>query len=384
MSQSVRRTPMSGVPFRPKSAKAQIAEHVRDMIARGELREGDKLPSTRELAAAWQTHAATVQAALTPLVREGLLSRTRRRGTFVEHREARLERVGLYLSTDVWCEPTGGFAQAVCAEMDRLMKSRDGVVDVWVDPRPEQEKRAPWHDLVDAARRRKIQAVVSPRTDAATLAWLRALSVPTAFLAGEEMENGICFDQRQFVRDALGELARQGRRAAALITVLRRGARNPDGTPHPEALFHEEFRAAAREMGMTVRAEWIRSPAVRGLPTAEVERFGYESFKAIWRGRRHPDGLVVFTDIAARGVLVAASQRQVHVPDELSLVLHRNAELGLFCPYPAAYMDVRVTPVAERLLDILDRQFRGESAPPGVMKYEMVHMTMPRLAGSAK
>ena len=137
-------------------------------------------------------------------------------------------------------------------------------------------------------------------------------------------------------------------------------------------------------MGMTVRDEWIRNPTERGLPAAEVERFGYESFNSIWRNRGRPDGLVVFTDIAARGVLVAASQQQALMPDELSLVLHRNAEVGLFCPYPAAYMDARTAPVAEGLLDILERQLRGENAPPGVMKYEMVPMRRPRLAGNAR
>ena len=72
------------------------------------------------------------------------------------------------------------------------------------------------------------------------------------------------------------------------------------------------------------------------------------------------------------------------MPDELSLVLHRNAEVGLFCPYPAAYVDVHTTPVAQGLLDILDRQFRGEDAQPGVMKYELVPMRRPRLASNAR
>ena len=66
--------------FRPGNRKTQeyrlaISSHIQRLIASGELRPGQKLPSTQELAAKWGTHPATVQTALMPLAKQGLLSR---------------------------------------------------------------------------------------------------------------------------------------------------------------------------------------------------------------------------------------------------------------------------------------------------------------------
>ena len=60
---------------RPKVVYRQISEQIRELIVSGRLEPGTKLPASAELAAKWQTHAATIHAALTPLVKEGLLTR---------------------------------------------------------------------------------------------------------------------------------------------------------------------------------------------------------------------------------------------------------------------------------------------------------------------
>jgi DNA-binding GntR family transcriptional regulator len=73
---------------------------VREEIFNGNLKPGVKLPTTHELAAQWQTHATTVQRAMGPLVKEGLLVRMRRVGTFVREREEKLTCVGVYCTTN--------------------------------------------------------------------------------------------------------------------------------------------------------------------------------------------------------------------------------------------------------------------------------------------
>jgi GntR family transcriptional regulator len=68
----------SGVPF-----YRQVSEQIADAVRAGRLREGDRLPSVRELAAELMVSAITVRAAYDALEQGGLIVRSQGRGTFV-------------------------------------------------------------------------------------------------------------------------------------------------------------------------------------------------------------------------------------------------------------------------------------------------------------
>lgn len=51
----------------------QIADHYRDQIKRGELKDGDRLPSTRQIVDQWNVAHATAAKALTALAADGLV-----------------------------------------------------------------------------------------------------------------------------------------------------------------------------------------------------------------------------------------------------------------------------------------------------------------------
>src|SRR5512146_2103802 len=67
---------------------AQIEERVRSLIADGSLRAGDRLPSTRQLAATLGLNRMTVEAAFSKLEADGLISSQVGRGTFVNRTSA--------------------------------------------------------------------------------------------------------------------------------------------------------------------------------------------------------------------------------------------------------------------------------------------------------
>jgi DNA-binding transcriptional regulator YhcF (GntR family) len=71
----------------------QLVERIGEAIAAGELNEGDRLPSVRELAAAAGVNVNTVRAVYARLEAGGLVRREHGRGTFVAGpRAARAER----------------------------------------------------------------------------------------------------------------------------------------------------------------------------------------------------------------------------------------------------------------------------------------------------
>src|SRR5450432_771319 len=66
----------------------QIEERVRSLIADGVLRAGDRLPSTRQLAATLGLNRMTVEAAFSKLEADGLITSQVGRGTFVNRTTA--------------------------------------------------------------------------------------------------------------------------------------------------------------------------------------------------------------------------------------------------------------------------------------------------------
>lgn len=71
----------------PAKAKwAQIADHIRDQIASGELAPGDKLPSTAQLKEEHGVSAGVVRQAIIVLQTQGLVEGVHGVGVFVAER----------------------------------------------------------------------------------------------------------------------------------------------------------------------------------------------------------------------------------------------------------------------------------------------------------
>ncbi|HVS47184.1 MAG TPA: GntR family transcriptional regulator [Verrucomicrobiae bacterium] len=67
----------------PVPVYVQLAEQVLHALARGSLRNGDRLPAVRDVAAMLGVNPNTVNRAYSELQREGVLETKRGRGTFV-------------------------------------------------------------------------------------------------------------------------------------------------------------------------------------------------------------------------------------------------------------------------------------------------------------
>lgn len=366
---------MTTAVFQPRkhwSMRRQIADHLRQAIRTKRYAPGTRLPSTQALAAEYKTHVPTVHQALQDLVREQLLVRTPRVGTFVRQRAAKLTRIGLYLTGEFTSDVTFRFVHMLQQAVNRLCREEGMELSTWVDPRPKAAQTTAPQALLDAIAEGEVQAVLAPMTDLHHLPWQCALPVPVTFLTSEWHDQAVLFDYRQFLDDGLAALAAQGCRRPGIITVLpmqsvadARLRRRTTGS-----LAVEEFRELARGHGLTTDPGWIRTATGElGQASADIERFGYESTLSLLQGKSRPDGLLVFTDIAAQGVLLALAHRHVRVPEDLCLALHRNAACGLFCPVPAAFLDVDERAVAAALLAQLRRQHGGEAVTPVVLWY---------------
>ena len=366
--------------LKPKQcAHEQITTYLREEIYSGNLKPGVKLPATQELAARWQTHTATVHRAMGPLVKEGLLVRTPRVGTFVHEREQKLTCVGAYNGTSA---KDGPYAHAVQEALKDELHKAGIEMDLWSNVRPSDQRGEPWKALVTAAERRRFQAFIGIGMNLPDITWQQKLPVPVAFLgARPSFRNDVHSDVRQFVEASLQEIARQGCRSVGFLAPIMGAEEScyPDGSHTLYFDMVEHFLDVATDLGLTVRNDWMRVYHQPGFGSVRhQEQFGYEEFLKLWSSPEKPEGLIVFPDTVARGVVLALREKQVRVPQELKLVLHKNESLDLFCPMPVTFMVSNERETARALIEQIQKQFRGESCEPISLPYRLMAHEYPQ------
>ena len=354
--------------LKTKRSQDQITDYLRNEIYEGNLKPGEKLPANLELAARWQTHGNTIQRAMEPLVKEGLLTRTPRVGTFVRQREEKLTRVGVFGHVAV---NESLFVQALRKAVKDELNQAGIEMDLRVDPRPEKEFTEPWLPFLQAAANREFQAVIVTETNLMYLGWQSKLRVPTVFLGSENFPNQVNYDLEQFAEISLQALASQGCRSVGLITPL--STRTGDDRPAGHfGHFFEHFIDVSRDLGLTIKDEWMRVASHEGaMRGRSYEGYGYEEFLKLWSQPERPEGLIVADNVAARGVILALQQQQVRVPEDLKLVLHKNESIDLLCPVPATFIVCSEREIAKALIDQVQKQFRGEQCQPVSIPYRL-------------
>ena len=193
-----------------QAAYRQVTEQVRALILSGALPANERLPSGIELARDWGLNLRTIHQGMLPLVKEGLLARTPRRGTFVRQRQQKLTAVAVYYSGDIFGKDGSLYSQAVHAALQEELASLGIEMDVWVDPRPTASTGAPWPEFVKAAQERRFQAVIVTMGNRPLCSGMSNVPVPVAFQCSANIPNRVAPDMKQFVDLGLRALARQG------------------------------------------------------------------------------------------------------------------------------------------------------------------------------
>jgi len=274
----------------------------------------------------------TVQTALAKLCREGLLDRMAGRGTYVKGDKAALTCAGIYFNKFA----TGvdlAFYHELGEELRRKLGEKDVNVLVWNDEREEEEKGVPIASLKRAMEKREIQAVIAPLICGANLSWLQASPVPTAILTSDAtVKTGVGLDHRASLRAGLAELCRQGCRTVGVISHLHP---NIDVSNNFfESNFYCSLVDIMNELGLETRNEWIRFP--EEVPP-HLASFGHEQFHALWDLPQRPEGLFVYPDVVATGVVTAILERRLNMPQDVKVVFHANDRLPYVCPFEAAF-----------------------------------------------
>ena len=345
---------------RSKVVWRQVADQVRKKILSKQLVPGTKLPSTAEMAVQIGTDVPTLHRALTELVCEGLITRTPRIGTHVAQWEQGLLRLGVYHSRNIFVRG-GTIAHRVLeSEVQKAASALKISVQVWTDPRPAARQGAALPAVEYAARERIIQALISTDGDETHRKWLGKLPVPVSMIA-DGPAHAISFDLPHFFEVATEALAKQGCRSAAFLSPFEGDSRCAD-----------YFRAACAKAGLATRPEWSEgSPDFQTTGQAQ-DAIAYRSFKLLWRRSAKPDGLVVYPDVFSPGIVMAILEERVRVPQELKVVLHRQAEIKFFCPFEATFVTSTLAEAARAMINQLDTILKGREPKRVLLQHQLV------------
>ncbi len=307
---------------------------------------------------AWNMSSFTIHKAAQTLIKEGWIEAVRGTGTYVAHFQNRFRCAGIYHGFDIFSTERASFSRVLHRSLLEQLHALGKDTLVFLDSRPQDQQKKILPALTEAIQHRRIQCLIAPTLNQFDSQNLSRLSVPTAFVASDLSPRRLDFDRAGLIRDSVRNLARQGCRSIGIISSVV----TPDDENSLWGDFYPSFRRAVQSEGLVTQPEWIREPQELD---RDLERHGYQEFKAIWALPSRPDGLIVYPDHVARGAIMGIldSGRQA-VTRQMKFVFHRNSQFGFLCPVPATWAISDEAQLATEMIRMIQKQFDGEKISP--------------------
>jgi DNA-binding LacI/PurR family transcriptional regulator len=347
---------------RPKQLYQAVKDSIMQSYVRPLLETGGTVPSDRRLAAEYEVNVGTVNKAIHELAREGLVERRVGSGTRVVPRAVPAPGVGVYFGGMII---DGSRENAVYGRLDEaLQRELAGAgrgVRHYVDMRIDEFQGEPLPELVDDVRGGRLTSLIVARANPAEYGWLRELELPVVCNNVDCGRSAVRYGLRSAARRAARHLLSEGCSRLALVSP---DSANPGGREGGEPALLLGMKEALAESGAS--AEVVEAdtsvPDVSDGRRAYPEDRGYAALERLWAGKPRPDGLVVFPDVFALGIVRAAEEFGVALGDEVRLVAFANREQPWPELEPFAQVRLPMRRVARALLDLALRLERGEEA----------------------
>ena len=350
-----------------RPATKEIGAHVRALIKNGTLPAGTNIPSTKALAAAWSVFPNTVKLALDPLVKEGLLDRRQNRGTCVLDGHRKIRRLGIYENFGSITTSDRDFLVSIQVELARVLEKQNAELKIWIENK-KSPKSLP-ENLIEACGKREIDGVVTIHPGKQILKAMKRLPVPFAALTSyRDCPPRVELRYADFVQNAVHRLAERGARRVGVISNVIPEAATETSKRQDISHFYEIFAETAAYLGLETRSEWVINPAP-SKATFEIERFGYEAIKTLWKKKERPDGLFIYPHTAARGSLTALLELGVKIPEELKLVAHGNIETPILSPYPVDWITSSSREIVKAMVKQIQSVLDGNPAKPAQLTH---------------
>ncbi|XHR29828.1 MAG: substrate-binding domain-containing protein [Chthoniobacteraceae bacterium] len=252
-------------------------------------------------------------------------------------------RVLLYSGEDPKAQSTTMFYLNLFWRLITLGREKGIEIVPFIDTRPMEQRVIRPPELKDTLEDMHLDGVIGILIHKAMTAWMAEAHLPFSALT-ESAISLVRLDYLGMISTSFRRLAELGCRSVGLMFPAN----------NTQSVVFEHVEKEAKALNLEVKYEWIL------MSRQSLEIAGYNHFLSLWDLKAKPDGLVVHPDETARGVISAIVEKQIQVPGELKLVIHRNAESPFFVPFCCDYMENSVTPLAHALFENLEASWAGQ------------------------
>lgn len=343
---------------RPAVRQDRIYDALHATILRGDLPEGARLPSIRQLAAEHGVSNLTVQGALERLARQGYVVRRHGKGVFVadHHRPLRIaDSVVLCVQSrgHLW----GDFCNSLVYRL-----GQEGLLPLVIDTHGTERERLlrqsaladASYFLVSGGMHFPFETLLRPAFETKTVVgivnWETDIEVPGMYR--------ILCDRAGSGRAVAEHLSRAGHRHAVFLGTPHGLKRLAGEAPGLGNVADEAFLDAWRDLGGTC------SLCEFGAYGSEAYRLDRETFFGAIRGTPPATAVVGQFDVAAwlaqRALREEAPERERRV----EIIGFGNTPWSHAATRPISTVDLQLPEVIERAVDLILRLQRGETPPP--------------------
>jgi DNA-binding LacI/PurR family transcriptional regulator len=344
------------------------------------------LPNMHSLAQEFGTSYFTVQTAISALEKEGIVESSKRHGTIVRYNANALTCAGIYCGNGLMDDHQFDFYRELLKQLRAQLAGSNVRAEIFLDSRTADEHTRPLPVLARAVERNEVQGLIVALADGRCEPWLRQLPIAKSFAGSDPALNPVGPDVDQMLRLALTRLRERGCRTVGMISAMhipatilkldpfRNSGRQLRATRRdsmdPYFWMYVSYADLVADLGLKTGAPWLFAPSD---PAPNHERHGYAAFHELWRRPDRPDGLLVYTDTAARGVMTAALELGVRVPEDIKMVFHHNTGVDWTCPLGVDWVENDVGAWAAAMIEQVRRQKAGEEIQePTVLGYRLV------------
>lgn len=342
------------------SIRRHVTESFRNAILTGKLKPGSFIPSTQKLALQYGTREANIHHALTVLVKEGMISRRPGVGTIVNEIKSEMRRVVVYLCKD-FRHPNATYLRLLLDSIENELNQRG--IECFVVY--ENNEKSGLNSIKQMVATRGIQGIIMPGATRIHIDMFNLINVPFSCLSTVKINNRVRTNRIGMLESVFKAFKALNCHKIAILSsssnaILEGGDK-----------LYTAFQKMAKKNKMDIRPEWSIVSSDQKLSFDHYGQFAFDGFKQIWSCKEKPDGLFVYTDDLIVGTLMAIMQKQVHIPDDLKLVMHRNVESPIICPVPCFFIENNIKKMAIALVSQVFDLYHGKTVKPITIDYNI-------------
>lgn len=341
-----------------------LARAIREQIAAGTYKMGDRLPSENELSEEFNFSRQTVRQALGILEREGYLVRRRGSGTYVAKESPGLKKsrtigvITTYITDYIFPVITRGIEEVLSYEGYRLTL---GVTKNRVETE---------HQLLQSMLENGVDGLIVegtktalPNPNIALYRKLESMGIPCVFFNGYYRELPGCVYVVTNDREC-------GSQASSFL--LAAGCRHLGGIFKSDDMQGHERYAGFAE-GLMEAGREINDDSVFWYTTGDRDSlFEGDNSERVLRTLKHCDGVVCYNDQIAYRLIELFRQRGIRVPEDVCVISFDNSSISQYSPVKITSFNHPKEQMGQEAAQKIIHMIQGSRETPLVMPMALI------------